>query len=560
MLARPCNVLKLSFHVCVIAFFVDGIEAAESPLFADGFEPVPEVVACPAAPVSPVAGRCEVESGDANLVVRSNFATPDVLYQNGELLIDDAGIIQCAACDCSGTAGYDDATVLNCPQVLVTPGLINSHEHVTFGGPPANTGTERYDHRHEWRVGLDDHTKINAISTGSALQVFWGEVRQLLGGATSMIGSGGRPGMVRNLDHLTNRDGLDGPLVTTDTFPMGDASGTMIASGCEYNSTPAPDPGEVYQAHFAEGVGPAARNEWLCGSDALQGMDAELPGPSLVHGIALTAADIPSLQSARATVVWSPRSDIMLYGMTAPVSLLAGQGINLALGTNWSITGSMNMLREFSCANQHNQNGLNSYFSAQDLLKMATSNAADAAGVGDRLGKLAPGYVADLTFFDASVRTGFAAATEAITEDIVLVLKGGMPLFGDGAVVDGLSAVPDACEPIGEGSGCLFERSLCLLRETGYTYNQLLNTFNGMAQLYACEGTPAVEPSCTAARNEGDGIVYTGIPTLADSDGDGVPDVSDNCPLIFNPPRPVDDFQQADGDNDGIGDVCDPQP
>ena len=37
----------------------------------------------------------------------------------------------------------------------------------------------------------------------------------------------------------------------------------------------------------------------------------------------------------------------------------------------------------------------------------------------------------------------------------------------------------------------------------------------------------------------------------ADSDGDGITDTADNCPLNFNP-------DQADFDLDGIGDICDP--
>jgi len=36
-----------------------------------------------------------------------------------------------------------------------------------------------------------------------------------------------------------------------------------------------------------------------------------------------------------------------------------------------------------------------------------------------------------------------------------------------------------------------------------------------------------------------------------DRDNDGIPDVEDNCPDVYNP-------DQADGDNDGIGDACDP--
>jgi len=40
---------------------------------------------------------------------------------------------------------------------------------------------------------------------------------------------------------------------------------------------------------------------------------------------------------------------------------------------------------------------------------------------------------------------------------------------------------------------------------------------------------------------------------IADSDGDGVPDALDNCPLVAN-------STQADGDGDGVGDACDNCP
>jgi len=47
--------------------------------------------------------------------------------------------------------------------------------------------------------------------------------------------------------------------------------------------------------------------------------------------------------------------------------------------------------------------------------------------------------------------------------------------------------------------------------------------------------------------------LFGGCTTLPDTDNDGIPDVSDNCPGTPN-------SNQADCDNDGIGNVCDPDP
>lgn len=63
--------------------------------------------------------------------------------------------------------------------------------------------------------------------------------------------------------------------------------------------------------------------------------------------------------------------------------------------------------------------------------------------------------------------------------------------------------------------------------------NQNINVYNNGTN---CSSISAIQASC---------------PPLPDQDGDGVPDVSDNCIAIAN-------ANQADNDNDGIGNVCDP--
>jgi hypothetical protein len=58
----------------------------------------------------------------------------------------------------------------------------------------------------------------------------------------------------------------------------------------------------------------------------------------------------------------------------------------------------------------------------------------------------------------------------------------------------------------------------------------------------------------TESRLSSDHSIYARtftVPLTPDTDGDGVADTSDNCPLVTNP-------SQADRDGDGIGDACDP--
>jgi cytosine/adenosine deaminase-related metal-dependent hydrolase len=109
------------------------------------------------------------------------------------------------------------------------------------------------------------------------------------------------------------------------------------------------------------------------------------------------------MAAERASLIWSPRSNIDLYGHTAQVVLARQSGVRIALGSDWTYSGSMNMLRELRCADELNTNYYNKRFDDADLWKMVTTNAALATGSEDAIGLLKVGMVADIAIFNGAV-------------------------------------------------------------------------------------------------------------------------------------------------------------
>jgi hypothetical protein len=139
--------------------------------------------------------------------------------------------------------------------------------------------------------------------------------------------------------------------------------------------------------------------------------------------------------------------------------------------------------------------------------------------------------------------------------EVVLVMRGGVALYGDDALVAAVAPQGGlGCEPL---TVCGGAKRACVEREIGLTLAQLqTNVGSQTYPLFFC-GVPPDEPTCVPSRpGEFDG----GAPAPDDQDGDGVSDSSDNCPSVFNPPRPMDGPSQPDYDSDGLGDACDVCP
>ena len=253
--------------------------------------PVRADVACGSTLAQPGPGAtCVVTAGTSGTLLRGRVISPSDLLVGGEVLLDAAGVIACAACDCSATPGYAAATRIECPNGVISPGLIDGHRLLGFeqNNPYTNTG-ERYEHRHDWRVGQNGHTAILATGSATADAMRWGELRALLSGTTSIFSSQGVAKLARNLTNATNQDGLGQTVPALDTFPLGDSNGTTRTSDCTYPNI-APVPGVRSQFVVAEGIRETARNEFRCLSNQQPGGVDRLPNAGVMRGIGINRA------------------------------------------------------------------------------------------------------------------------------------------------------------------------------------------------------------------------------------------------------------------------------
>jgi cytosine/adenosine deaminase-related metal-dependent hydrolase len=527
--------------------------------------PAPLAVhACKELPQLAEGDCAKVDGTNDYLLLQGIVLGVQDVWVGGDVLIDPWGIIVCAGCDCSGEAAAADATVITCPEGIVSPGLINAHEHLTYsdGHPdPSIWGEERYEHRHHWRCGKAGHKKIPYDGGANKEEITWVEMRMLMSGVTSIAGSGSADGFVRNLDKAA-QEGLNQPQVEYETFPLGDGNCTMLDEGCDYPTVPGSWVGntDCYLPHVSEGINLAARNEFLClSSEENGGVDVTNNNSAFVHSIGLNARDGEEMAYSGAAVIWSPRSNISLYGNTAQAPMYNRLGVLMGIGTDWSYSGSMNMQRELQCAAFLNDNYYGGYFSDHELWLMATAGNALALAVSDVVGAIWSGRVADIAIYRGDGSDNYhRAVIDGSVAETLLVLRSGVPLYGATDLVTGLAETEgDKCEPV-TGDVCGEARTICAKRETGSTFAQLVAANAKSYDLFFC-GDPTNEVTCVPSRNEPVGGKYSGQITADDADGDGIANSQDNCPAIFNPSRPMDDGQ-PDWDKDGLGDACDPCP
>jgi hypothetical protein len=510
-------------------------------------------------------------AGDPNLIrLRGTVWTGELRLDDGEVYVNaNTGQILCVSSDCSESPQAATATVI-CTGGVITPGLINAHDHGTYDHLPRWKHAQLYQDRYAWQKdnSYKAFKKPNA-SVGTAAKcenLKWTEFRELLSGVTSIQGVSSAvgtcaTGWVRDLDDKKGASGLTGYLIETHVVPAIAGAAQSDIDNWKQGLDAA-----TYQnviIHLGEGVNAAAKQEWY----DLVDLGLARPHVSMIHATGLTGVELAEARQQNMAIIWSPQSNLDLYGDTTRVPAALNLGLTVALGPDWTASGSIHPLDELKCAKTVSDKRFGGMLTPEILVGMVTTQAAKAVGADNWVGKLATGYMADIAVFTGDRKKPLESVIAARPEQVRLTMVGGKALYGDDELM--LQLGKSDCETL---DVCGIPKRLCSQDPTtgakgGEKLADVQNTLISTLATAKAKDLPSTEflyayelwPLflCGTA---GDALIKCDMaptladpPSAADPDGDRQKGTADNCPNVWNP-------DQGDLDGDKVGDACDPCP
>jgi hypothetical protein len=158
------------------------------------------------------------------------------------------------------------------------------------------------------------------------------------------------------------------------------------------------------------------------------------PNTVLVNCLSLNNQDISDIVAAKSSVVWCPTSNLKLYDTTIPIGKLLENGVNVCIGTDYSMRGSSGILDELKAAFSYLEEEPEKHFSAEnisiEIFKMATVNAAHALRLSGR-GEIKKNAIADFLVLSERSRDPYSSIRSARISDLFLLVHNGVPLLGD---------------------------------------------------------------------------------------------------------------------------------
>jgi cytosine/adenosine deaminase-related metal-dependent hydrolase len=328
----------------------------------------------------------------------------------------------------------------------IYPGMIELHNHLAYNSLPLFKIPQLYTMREGWQgtIGYRRYVSgpagvIASVPDLIRATIRYVECKSLIAGTTTSQGLTLRSapikrlykGIVRNAE-LPDALGLD-----PARPKIGDVTpDALTAFRVSLNEKGA------RILHLAEGLPTSPARQHFLDLQAPDSTWAIAPTFVGIHATGLTGDDLAIVAQHGGSIVWSPFSNLVLYGDTAKIASAMRLGIKVALGSDWSPTASKNLLNELKVAqifSQDQQLGITD----QQLVEMVTISPAQILGWQGSLGSIEPGKLADLSVVAGGTGHPYSHLIDATESDIQLVIIGGTGRYGTPALLGNVSPIDE---------------------------------------------------------------------------------------------------------------------
>jgi 5-methylthioadenosine/S-adenosylhomocysteine deaminase len=385
---------------------------------------------------------------------------------------------------------------------LILPGLIDLHDHLRFSYTPRFRGqiwpADRiFSNRYEWQKEpkylkyMKGHSKRLKRQRG-AFELY-GITRELVGGTTTIINDvlpQNDSVLARNLCGPSKAHGLGIHIEDVVFFlrrgPLGETPPQIVVDDRALDSIRQSDLAFVHLAEGRRGD-PITRAEieafFLWAENEPDSARKVIP----VHLVGFERKDFERLKALGVRgVVWSPTSNLLLYGETMDLECPLELGLTVALGTDWYPSGSDSLFDELRCAKEwvaREQLSVDN----ETLNSMVLDAPAKLLGHPD-LGLLSQGSFAD--FLVIPWRGDFESSLDgADVDNIELVVAGGRPLFGRSDMMEALlgTSYPSPIRPLERGYGFNVRPSFKIVKNLLEKQGLKVVPLEALGERYPCE-------------------------------------------------------------------------